>query len=187
MEYQSYKMEHLKAENARLEEVSAQTVRESSKMLVSGNPGAKATHLNNIKMELTTVKKTNHRLEDQIRAHEKKEDQMMTKIGRIYQDLISFALELEKSCSNENAQNVRVMPQKTKLQNADAGLMRITELVTYIKECFALISPDMNMKEGPGTASKSSAKVNMSFGSQQQASSKNFFSESTQKYNNSKK
>ena len=162
LEYQAFKMEHLKAENARLSEESAQTVRESSKMLVSGNPGAKATHLNNIKMELTTVKKTNLKLEEQIRAQQKKEQQMLKKTLQTYQDLLAFAEQLRKSCSMENTENVRAMPPQNpnqfNFQSADIGYIRINEL---IKDCCALVSAEMKIKEG----SKSSALINMSFGS----------------------
>lgn len=159
LEYQAFKMEHLKAENARLSEENAQTVRESSKLLVSGNPGAKATHLNNIKMELTTARREKHQLEEQIRAQQKKEQQMLKVTLQTYQDLLAFAEQLRKSCSMENTENIRAMPsQNLNFQSADIGFMRINEL---IKDCCALVSAEVKIKEG----SKSSALINMSFGS----------------------
>ena len=87
----------------------------------------------------------------------------------------------------ENTENIQkgVVPQQLNFKSSDIGLMRIDE---QIKECLALVQAENQLKEGAkGEGTKSSAMINMSFGSQHQTSSKNYFTESTQKYNNSKK
>ena len=69
-EVSTVQIQQLRVENAQLQENLQQEVQNGSKALVSGNSNAKATHLNNVKMELTTLRQAKVQWEGTMREHE---------------------------------------------------------------------------------------------------------------------
>ena len=83
-----------------------QATQENSKLLVSGNPDAKAKHFNSVKMDLINAAQERAKMQEQLRLKEKKEEQNLKKASLAYQDLLKLKSLIQK-LSGDAAQGQR--------------------------------------------------------------------------------
>ena len=181
-EISTVKIQQLRVENAQLQENLQQEVQNGSKALVSGNPNAKAVHLNTVKMELTTLRHAKVQWEGSIREHEKTAAKNLNSTQCVHDELKGLIAKLQLICDSAD-QNATPDGQAGKpLTSVDFGLFRMKDM---LNEGSSLLQLHFSNKLPPSKLAKDASSLAnatqlSSFGS----AASNPFKNSTKKHNN---